>query len=63
MKKPGIPSVKIAENPELERSIRAAKETLEILTGARGGKIARLPADAGLAAIVAKVNEILDRLQ
>lgn len=62
MKKPGIPAPH-SDDPNAERFGRAVRETLEVITGARGGKIAPLPADAGLAAIVAKINEILDVMQ
>lgn len=62
MKKPGIPPV---PQPGEKRDAfdRAVKETLETLTGARGGRIKALPADADLAAIVAKINEILGVMQ
>jgi len=41
----------------------AVKESIETLTGLRGGRIAPLPATASAADVVAKVNEIIDRLQ
>jgi hypothetical protein len=39
------------------------KETLEIITGRRDGKVQPLPADASLADVVNKVNELIARLQ
>jgi hypothetical protein len=63
MKKPAIAPVPRSDSLAQVRFDKTVKETLEVLTGARGGKIAPLPADAGLAAIVAKINEILDVMQ
>ena len=62
MKKPAIPRVPRAEQPRagFDHSI---KETLEIITGRRGGSIQPLPADASLADVVARVNELIARLQ
>jgi hypothetical protein len=39
------------------------KESLEIIMGRRGGKIDPLPANASIDDVIAKINEILDRLQ
>ena len=41
----------------------AIKETIEQITGQRGGVIERLPATATTAQIISKINEIIDRLQ
>lgn len=41
----------------------AIKETLELLTGQRGGAIEPLPATATTAQIITKINEIISRLQ
>lgn len=41
----------------------AVKENLEILMGQRGGKTEPLAATATTAEIIAKINEIIDRLQ
>lgn len=41
----------------------AVKEVLEVLIGARGGRIQPLPASATLDDVIAKVNEIIARLQ
>lgn len=62
MKKPGIPAVpKPGENRE--RFDKAIKETLETLTGARGTRINKLHADAGLADVIATINALLDTQQ
>jgi hypothetical protein len=62
MKKPAIPQVPRAEQPRagFDQSI---KETLEIITGRRGGSVQPLPADASLADVVSKLNELIARLQ
>lgn len=39
------------------------KENLEVLSGLRGGKIKELPSTASAADVIAKVNEILKRMQ
>ena len=41
----------------------AIKETLEVLTGQRGGAIEPLPTSATTAQIISKINEIIARLQ
>lgn len=62
MRKPSIPQAPREGQPRgaFDQSI---KETLEVITGQRGAKVAKLPADASLADVVAKVNELIDRLQ
>lgn len=62
MKKPGIPPVPLPGEPR-DGFDRAVKQTIETLTGARGGRIRPLAPGATLEDVVAKVNEILDRLQ
>lgn len=62
--KPPIPPVP----PSSVRSDRAkfdasVKETLEILVGVRNDLIQPLPSNASLASVIAKVNEIIARLQ
>lgn len=61
MKKPAIPSLL----PIQDRSIAAVgpmKENIEILNGVREGLLTTLPTDATLAQAVAKINEIILRL-
>lgn len=41
----------------------AVKENLDLLLGRQGGTIQALPAGATLAEVVAKLNEIIARLQ
>lgn len=41
----------------------AVKENLEILTGRRGTRIEVLADDATTAAIISKINEIIERMQ
>ena len=62
MKKPAIPATPKATQPR-EKFDAAVKETLEVITGRRSGQVKPLAADADLAAVVAKINEIIDRLQ
>ena len=42
---------------------KAVKENLEKVTGQIGGKLERLSEDASLADLIAKMNEVIDRLQ
>lgn len=60
MKKPAIPSPAKGPNERFDRSV---KESLEIITGARGVRIKKLNADAGLSDVIEKLNEMLTLLQ
>lgn len=62
MKKPSIPRVPLPAD-DRARFDGALKETIEIITGRRGERIEPLPAGASNDQIVAKINEILTRLQ
>lgn len=62
MKKRGIPQVPRSGQPR-DGFDQALKENLEVIMGQRGGRIDPLPPDASLADVVAKVNEIIARLQ
>lgn len=62
VRKPSIPQVPRQDQPR-QGFDAAVKETLETITGQRAGRIEKLPAGASLADVVAKVNEIIDRLQ
>ena len=62
MKKPAIPQVPRDGQPRTPFD-QAVKETLEIITGRRGGSVQPLPADASLADVIAKVNELVARIQ
>lgn len=62
-KKPGIPSVNFADRT-LNQAISAMKENIEIITGARlgVGELHTLEPTATNAQIIAKINEIIARL-
>jgi hypothetical protein len=63
VKKPSMDSVEQAGTQLLKR-IEEMRETLQIITGKRGVKIARLdPASATAEDCANKLNEILDLLQ
>lgn len=62
MKRRQIGQVPHAGQPR-ERFDEAVKEAIETITGERAGKIAPLPATATLADAIAKINELLDRVQ
>ncbi len=61
MRKPQIPAI-ASQDRGLYPALRAMKESIEVLTGVRGGKLESLPSSASNAEIIAKVNEIIDRL-
>lgn len=60
MRKPTI--VVTTRDPTLRPTLDAIKENIEILTGQRRNRIQPLPATASLADVIAKVNQIIDRL-
>lgn len=63
MKKPAIPGT--GSLPvELSRIIEPIKQNVELMTGARPGsaELAPLPANASLADVVAKVNQLISRI-
>lgn len=62
MKKPAIPQVPRGDQPRTAFD-QAIKESLEIVTGRRAGRIEPLPAGASMDDVIAKVNEIIARLQ
>lgn len=62
MAKRAIPQVPKASE-DRARFDQALAENLQILMGQRGGKIEPLAATATTAQIIAKINEIIDRLQ
>lgn len=61
--KPSIPQVPRTPDRARDQFDRAIKESIETITGRRAGRIEKLPEGATLAEVVAKVNEIIDRLQ
>jgi hypothetical protein len=60
MMKPAIPSPLTGSQPRINQAV---KERLEIISGERGGRIARLPANASLADAIAALNRLLEVLQ
>lgn len=60
-KKPGIPTVP-NKDPDTYNVLSTLKETVEILTGVRGGKITTLASTATTAQIITKINEIITKL-
>lgn len=60
-KKPAIPPV--PTGTERKRFDQAVKENIETLTGARGTKVATLPANASLGDVIEKMNELIGVLQ
>jgi len=62
MKKPAIPTTLSIQDASIATILRPMKENIEIITGIREGAITKLPTDATLAQTVAKINEIISRL-
>jgi hypothetical protein len=62
MKKPAIPSVSPVEDRVVASLLAPMKENIEVITGVRGGTLKKLSPDAGLSDVIAKVNEIIGRL-
>lgn len=61
MKKPAIPAIAPNDASHIA-ALSALKENVEVLTGLRAGQIADLPTTATLADVIAKTNEIIDRM-
>jgi hypothetical protein len=62
MKRPSIPA--LTQFPPTDPAVYSSiKENIEIITGRRGTKIAKLKDTASTADIINKVNEIVDLLQ
>lgn len=62
MKKPAIPSTQQVADPVVASILRPMKESIEIMTGVRGGLIEPLPDNAALSEVILKINEIIGRL-
>jgi hypothetical protein len=60
-KKPAIPATSSLP-PDVARVVAPIKETLEIMTGARGGQMKQLSNSASTAEIIAAINAIIARL-
>ena len=63
VRKPGIPTITTPDQ-NIGRVLQALKENVEIITGARTGfsTIATLPGDAALTTVIAKLNEVIGRI-
>ena len=61
MKKPGIPAIP-TNYPGMYNVLASLKENVEIMNGVRGGAVSTLPATASLTDVIAKVNEIIAKL-
>jgi hypothetical protein len=62
MRKPAIPSTFTIQDKSIAAVIGPMKENIEILTGVREGLIELLASDATTDQVIAKVNEIVLRL-
>lgn len=63
MKKPSIPQVPRSDSAQRTLFDSAVKESIEVITGKRGGSVKPLEPDATLAEVVARFNELVARLQ
>lgn len=61
MKKPAIPTVS-SQDAQLAAILTPMKQSIEIMTGARGGALDPLPSNATLADVITKINSIIYRL-
>jgi len=61
IRKPAIPAVVVPDR-RLSTLLNPMKQNIEILTGVRGGEIKYLEETATVDEAVAKINEIIDRL-
>jgi hypothetical protein len=61
MKKPGIPAVPNGDQATYNL-LASLKETVEIMTGVRGGKMTTLGSSATTGQIINKINEIITKL-
>jgi hypothetical protein len=62
MRKPAIPSLLPIKDASLAAVLAPMKENIEIINGSREGLLTTLPTDATLSQTVAKINEIIIRL-
>lgn len=63
--KPGLPSVHNTGNKELDRFCNGVKQTLDAITGQapNRARLEPLPATATLQDVIARLNEVVARLQ
>jgi hypothetical protein len=64
MKKAAIPTVRTGQ-PDVDRAFDAIKQNLDSITGQARNveRLQPLPADASMAQVIARLNEITARLQ
>jgi Tfp pilus assembly protein PilO len=62
MRKPAIPSLLPIKDTSLAAVLAPMKENIEIMNGSREGLLQTLPTGATLPEAVAKINEIIIRL-
>lgn len=60
MRRPSITVVTI--DPAIRPTLEAIKENLEIITGQRNNRIQPLRTDASLPEVIARLNQLIDRL-
>ena len=61
IRKPAIPAISVMDR-KLANLLGPIKQNIEILTGIRGGRIVHLSDTATVDEAVAKINEIIDRI-
>jgi hypothetical protein len=61
LRKPAIPAVVVPDR-RLSTLLGPMKQNIEMLTGVRGGRLEYLPDTATPDEAIAKINEIIDRL-
>lgn len=59
MTKRSIPPLQVGAEPALAAII----ENLQVIMGQRGGKVDTLPETASLSDVIAKVNELINKMQ
>jgi len=63
-KKPAIPAIQSSTvvDRRLASVLQPMKETIEIITGARGGRLEQLDNTATLEQVISKLNEVIAKL-
>jgi len=61
--KPTIPKPPPSDSKQRADFDSAVKETLDVITGRRGGRVKRLNVGASTDEVIAKINELIDLLQ
>ncbi len=58
-----LPRVPIGESQQTTQFMSSVKEVIDTITGKRDGQIETLPSGASNDQIIAKINELLNRIQ